>query len=84
MSNRENDQQANTDTGIQMKPGVPLVDKNGNYVGKVKEVQKEMILVDRSIQHCPDLRVPFEKVSKAGPEQIELDIAECDIDRQGW
>jgi hypothetical protein len=71
-------------TGFQIQPGVPLVDKNGNYVGKVKTVQKESILVDRSNQHCADLRVPFYAILKAGAGQIKLDIAESEVDRQGW
>ncbi len=78
------DTRPKTYTGIRIQPGVPLVDKNGNYVGKVKTVQKEAILIDRSNQHCPDLCVPFSAVLKAGPAQIRLNIAESEVDRQGW
>ncbi len=84
MPNKDYVPKNETDTGIQVQPGVPLVDKDGNYIGKVKAVNQEKIVVDRSAQHCADLRVPFEAVEKAGPGQIRLRFSEKEIDQQGW
>ncbi len=70
--------------GATIRVGTPLVDKEGNYIGTVKEIQEEGFLVDRSSLHYRDLFVPYWVCLNDGPGQIRLEISQHEVNQSMW
>ncbi len=70
--------------GTTVEVGMPLVDKNGNFIGKVKEIQEKGFLVDRSSLHFEDLFVPYWVCLQDGPGEIKLEIAQNEVNQNVW
>ncbi len=70
--------------GSEIKIGTALVDRRGNYIGKVKEVGKTGIIVDRTDVHKPALFVPFDQCIHDSEKQLKLEIRKEEIDEQDW
>lgn len=70
--------------GTTIQVGMTLVDKEGNFIGTVKEIQEQGFLVDRSIMHYHDLFVPYWVCMDKGPEQITLEISQNEVNQQQW
>jgi len=70
--------------GLSVHEGLPLVDKDSNYVGKIKEIRKAGLIIDRSALHCPDLFIPYDACLHNGPDQIKVELAIGELDEQGW
>jgi hypothetical protein len=74
--------------------GMDVMSLDGEYVGRVKEINKDEFLVDRPMAR--DLWVPFSTVLSAedysgtfrrGPvvkPSVVLEVSHAHIDRQGW
>ncbi len=70
--------------GSQILIDTALVDRKGNYIGKVKEVGNTGLIVDRSDVHRPALFVPFDQCIHDGEKQLKLEIRIEEIDKQDW
>ncbi len=70
--------------GTTIQVGLPLVDRYGNFIGKVKEIQEQGFVVDRSPQHFEDLFVPYWVCMNDRAEQIWVDIAEYEVNKKEW
>ena len=70
--------------GTTIQVGLPLVDKDGNYIGVVKEIQEKGFLVDRSHMQFEDLFVPYWVCMDDGPEQIVLEIGQNEVNTNVW
>ncbi len=70
--------------GTLIQVGLLLVDKNGNYIGKVKAFQDHGFLVDRSMLHFQDLFVPYWININNNPGQIQLEIDQLEINQTLW
>lgn len=70
--------------GTTIEVGMPLVDKNGNFIGKIKEIQEKGFLVERSSLHFEDLFVPYWICLEDGPGQIKAEISENEVNTKIW
>jgi hypothetical protein len=65
----------------EFRPGMEVLDRDGNHVGEVKEVRNGDFLLDRSMAR--DVFVPFADCHVENG-QIRLDVRSSEIDNQGW
>lgn len=70
--------------GTIIQVGMPIVDNNGNLIGKVKEIQEKGFIVDRSSFHFEDLFVPYWVCLHDGPGQIKAEISEKEVNTNVW
>ncbi len=70
--------------GTEIEVGTALVDRKGDYIGRVAQVGNTGLIVDRSADHEPALFVPFEKCIHDGEKQLKLEIRKEEIDQQRW
>ena len=69
--------------GVTIHVGMPLVDKDSNYIGKVKEIKKKGFVVDRSYMRIPDFFVPYSICVHDSAEQLKLEISKKELEHQG-
>lgn len=70
--------------GTTIQVGAAVVDKHGNYVGVIKEIQEKGFVVDRASMQFEDLLVPFWVCLHDGPEQIMLEIGQNEVNTNVW
>lgn len=70
--------------GTTIQLGMPLVDNQGNYIGKVKEIHHKGFVVDRAATNCTDIFVPYRICVHAGADQLMLDITQKEADAEEW
>lgn len=72
--------------GTRLDVGMPVVDKWGNFVGKVAEIYNSEILVDRSMNfHNPQhVYIPLSEGNMDKADQFRLNVTEEEVDLQGW
>ncbi len=61
--------------------GVALVDRFGDYLGKVKAIDGGCYVVDRSYARLPDLSVPFD-LCVYGAKQLKLIISRAELGKR--
>jgi hypothetical protein len=84
MFNKSKQEPRKTVEGSNIQLGSVLVDRKGDYIGKVKEIGKTGLIVDRSSVHKDALFVPFEECIHDGEKQLKLEIRKEEIDQQDW
>jgi hypothetical protein len=62
----------------------PILLRQGNYIGTVKEIQEKGFLVDRSEQHFEDLFVPYWVCLNDGAGQIRMEIGQGEVNDNVW
>ncbi len=70
--------------GSEIKIGTALVDRKGDYIGRVAQIGNTGLIVDRSFDHEPALFVPFAECIHDGEKQLKLEIRKEEIDQQRW
>ncbi len=81
---KPNKEPRKTVEGSEIRVGTALVDRRGNYIGKVREIGNQGLFVDRSDVRKPVLFVPFEECIHDGAKQLMLEIRIEEIDQQNW
>ncbi len=64
-----------------IREGMQVIGRDGEYIGRVKQVRGSDFLVDRPMRR--DVFVPYSAVKNSGGE-IELRVASFEVDVQRW
>jgi len=66
----------------QLRPGMDVLDADGDSIGRVKEVHARDFLVDRP--RVRDIYVPYAAVRHTSGDRVELMVTGREVDAQGW
>ncbi|HEX2914841.1 MAG TPA: DUF2382 domain-containing protein [Chloroflexia bacterium] len=66
----------------QLTEGTDVVGTDNDFIGRVKQVRGDSILVDRTMKR--DVYVPMSAVQSMDGGRVVLNVASQDVDDQGW
>ncbi len=66
----------------EFRPGMEVIDSDGNHVGAVKEVRNGDFLVNRPMSR--DVYVPFGDCNVTADGKVQLNVRADQIDQQAW
>ncbi len=69
---------------MQLQVGMPVVDKWGNFIGKVTEIYDHEALVDCMPEQHRHIYIPLDSCQVDNAGQLRLNVAEEEMDGQGW
>lgn len=65
-----------------LREGEQVVGSKGNKLGTIKEIHNNDLLLSRPT--APDVHVPFTAIQDTSGNQVKLNVAADQVDKQGW